>query len=181
MDSLLEELKRALESVVEGMSNRQMSWHPAEKWSAAEVLEHLYLTYTGTIKGFERVLNAGKPMVGRASLKQRLRTLVVLQFSYLPNGRKAPKQTVPRGLDFETVRTEVVQKLQAMDEIIAHCEARFGRGKVVDHPILGPLTAAQWRKFHWIHGHHHVKQILKLREQARGAEIRRSTAESERN
>ncbi|MGB8583528.1 MAG: DUF1569 domain-containing protein [Candidatus Sulfotelmatobacter sp.] len=165
MDSLLEELKQALKSAVEGMSNRQMSWHPAEKWCAAEVLEHLYLTYTGTIRGFGRVLAAGKPMVGRASVKQRLRTLVVLGFSHLPNGRKAPKQTVPRGLDSETVRAEVVQKLEAMDEIITQCEARFGHGKVLDHPILGPLTAAQWRKFHWIHGHHHVKQILKLREQ----------------
>jgi hypothetical protein len=38
---------------------------------------------------------------------------------------------------------------------------------VLDHLILGPLTAAQWRKFHWIHGRHHVKQILRLREQAR--------------
>ena len=167
MDSLLEELRRALESAVAGMSNREMNWHPAEKWSAAEVLEHLYLTYTGTIKGFERVLVAGKPIVRRASVKQRLRTLVVLGFGHLPHGRKAPKQTVPRGLDSETVRTEVVQKLEAMDEIIAQCEVRFGHGKVLDHPILGPLTAAQWRKFHWIHGHHHVKQIVKLREQER--------------
>jgi hypothetical protein len=166
MDSLLEELRQALESAVDGMSNQQMSWHPAEKWSAAEVLEHLYLTYTGTIKGFERVLTAGRPLAGRASVKQRLRTLVVLQFNHLPNGRKAPKQTVPRGIDLETVRGEVVQKLDAMDGIIAQCEARFGHGKVLDHPILGPLTAAQWRKFHWIHGHHHVKEILKLREQA---------------
>ncbi len=167
MDSLLEELKDALESAVEGMSNQQMSWHPAEKWSAAEVLEHLYLTYTGTTKGFERVLIAGKPTAGRASVKQRLRTLVVLRFNHLPNGRKAPKQAVPRGLDSKTVRAEVVQKLEAMDGIIAQCDARFGHGKVLDHPILGPLTAAQWRKFHWIHGHHHVKQILKLREQVR--------------
>ncbi|MFZ0294061.1 MAG: DUF1569 domain-containing protein [Candidatus Sulfotelmatobacter sp.] len=167
MSSLLDELKHALESAVEGMSNREMGWHPAGKWSAAEVLEHLYLTYTGTIKGFERILIAGQPMAGRASVKHRLRTLVVLRFNHLPNGRKAPKQTVPRGLNPETVRAEVAQKLEAMDEIIAKCEARFGHGKIVDHPILGPLTAAQWRKFHWIHGHHHVKQILRLREQAR--------------
>jgi hypothetical protein len=167
MDSLLEELKQALESAVQGMSNRQMNWHPAEKWSAAEVLEHLYLTYTGTIKGFERVLTAGQPIAGRASLRQRLRTLVVLRLNHLPDGRKAPKQTVPRGLNSETVRGEVVQKLEAMDGIIAQCEARFGHGKVLDHPILGPLTAAQRRKFHWIHGHHHVKQILRLRDQAR--------------
>jgi hypothetical protein len=29
--------------------------------------------------------------------------------------------------------------------------------------ILGPLTGAQWRKFHLVHGRHHVKQVLHLR------------------
>jgi len=29
--------------------------------------------------------------------------------------------------------------------------------------VLGPLTASQWRKFHWIHGRHHVKQISERR------------------
>jgi hypothetical protein len=67
----------------------------------------------------------------------------------------------------EKVRSEVGVKIAAMDAILAKCEAQFGRGKVLDHPILGPLTAAQWRKFHFVHGRHHVKQILRLREQVR--------------
>jgi hypothetical protein len=166
MDTLLEELKREIDSAVNGMSIQQMSWHPAGKWCATEVLEHLYLTYIGTLKGFERVLDGGKPIAGRASARQRWRAFVVLRFNYLPEGRKAPKQTVPRGLAVETVRGEFGLKLEAMDKIITQSEARFGRGKVLDHLILGPLTAAQWRKFHWIHGRHHVKQILQLRQQA---------------
>jgi hypothetical protein len=52
-----------------------------------------------------------------------------------------------------------------MDDQIAKCEARFGkRTRVLDHPILGPLTGRQWRKFHWVHGQHHLKQIHKLRQ-----------------
>jgi len=168
MDSLLEELKQALELAIEGMSDKEMSWHPKEKWCAAEVLEHLYLTYTGTVKGFERVLEAGKPMAGRASMRQHWRRLVVFSFNYLPEGRKAPKQTVPRGLPAGKVRAEVGQKLELMDEMIARCEARFGRRKLLDHPVLGPLTAAQWRRFHWIHGRHHLRQIERLREPGKG-------------
>jgi hypothetical protein len=84
----------------------------------------------------------------------------------LPEGRKAPNNTVPRGLPVEKVRSEVGVKIAAMDEILAQCEARFGRGRVLDHPILGPLTAAQWKKFHLIHGRHHARQILKLRQHA---------------
>ncbi len=166
MDSLLGKLKIALDSAVEGMPEEQLKWHPPEKWCAAEILEHLYLTYTGTVKGFERVLQAGKPAVGRASIRQRARMCVVLGLGHMPSGRKAPKNTVPRGLAVEKVRAEVGLKIAAMDEIITACEARFGNGKVLDHPILGPLTASQWRKFHWVHGRHHAKQIERLRRQA---------------
>jgi len=100
-------------------------------------------------------------------MRQRVRALVVLGFNHLPEGRKAPKNTVPRGLPVEKVKGEVALKIAEMDEIISQCEARFGRGKVLDHPILGPLTAAQWKKFHLIHGRHHVKQILRLRGQGK--------------
>jgi hypothetical protein len=52
-----------------------------------------------------------------------------------------------------------------MDALLAQCAARFGaRSKVLDHPILGPFSIAQWRKFHLVHGRHHVKQIRRLRE-----------------
>jgi hypothetical protein len=54
-----------------------------------------------------------------------------------------------------------------MDEAIAQCESRFGKqNRLLDHPILGPLTGRQWRKFHWVHGHHHLKQIQGLRQQS---------------
>jgi hypothetical protein len=164
MDSILEELKQSLESAVGGLSSDQMHWHPDGKWCAAEVLEHLYLTYTGTTKGFERVLEAGKPLVAPPSMRHRMRRLIVLRFNYFPEGRKAPKNTEPRGLLAEKVRAEFAEKIVAMDEMIARCEVRLGRGNLLDHPILGPLTGAQWRKFHLVHGRHHVKQIVRLRE-----------------
>jgi|SRR5580658_6118837 hypothetical protein len=164
MDSWLEELKHGLESAVEGMSDQQLSWHPPDKWCAAEVLEHLYLTYTGTIKGCERVLASGKPLATQASMTHRLRTLVVTGFSHMPEGRKAPANTRPRGLQPDKVRDEIGAKIEAMDAVIAQCEARFGPGvNLLDHPILGPLTGKQWRKFHLVHGRHHQKQILRLR------------------
>jgi hypothetical protein len=51
-----------------------------------------------------------------------------------------------------------------MDRILTECEAKFGKhAKVLDHPILGPFSIAQWRKFHLVHGLHHVKQIRRLR------------------
>ncbi|MGO8794203.1 MAG: DinB family protein [Candidatus Sulfotelmatobacter sp.] len=171
MDARLERLKQALESAVSGMSSEQLNWHPPKKWSAAEVLEHLYLTYTGTIKGFDRVFAADKPLATPGSLRHHVRKLVVLGFNYMPEGRQAPETTRPKGLGAEKVRNELAEKIQAMDAIIAQCEAHFGRGvQLLDHPILGPLTATQWRKFHAVHGMHHHKQLVRLRQKARSKE-----------
>jgi hypothetical protein len=165
MDSRLEKLRESLASAVEGLSSEQLSWHLPGKWCAAEVLEHLYLTYTGTITGLERVIRKAKPLASRASMAQRLLTFAVVALGHMPAGRKAPTVVRPRGLPAEQVRNEIGAKLAAMDAIIAHCEARFGRRvKLLDHPILGPLTATQWRKLHLVHGRHHQKQLLHLRE-----------------
>jgi hypothetical protein len=160
MDSHLEKLERALSECMAGMSSEEMSWHPPGKWCAAEVLEHLYLSYAGTVKGFERVAAAGKPLGTVATRAQRRQTLVVVGLGYMPPGRKAPAVAMPRGLPPEKVRTEILPVIRKMDEIITRCEAAFGsRNELLDHPILGPLTAAQWRKLHLVHGLHHVKQI----------------------
>ena len=167
MDSRLEKLKQSLDSAVEGMSSEQLSWHLPGKWCAAEVLEHLYLTYTGTITGFERVLRKGKPLATRASIAQRVLTFVVVGLGHMPAGRKAPAIVLPKGLPAEKVRNEIGAKIVAMDAIIAQCEGRFGRQvKVLDHPILGPLSATQFRELHLVHGLHHLKQLLRLRESA---------------
>jgi hypothetical protein len=58
----------------------------------------------------------------------------------------------------------IAKELAAMDDFITRCETRFGRStRILDHPVLGPLTARQWRRFHWVHARHHMKQIWRLR------------------
>lgn len=165
MNSHLEQLQKALAAVIADVPEEELRWHPPEKWCAGEVLEHLYLSYTGTLKGFERVIQAGKPLATRPTVWQRCRVLVAVGFGYLPEGRKAPTNVQPRGLPLETVRTGIMPKIAEMDQIITRCEQQWGsQRKLLDHPILGPLNAGQWRKFHLVHGLHHVKQIQRLRQ-----------------
>ena len=165
MDSCLERLQTAVTSATKGMTTDDLTRHPQGKWSAAEVLEHLYLSYTGTIKGCERCLQTGKSLARSPSWRDRLVTALVVGVGYLPRGRKATKHTLPRGMPAEKVLADIGSQISAMDTAIARCEARYGKDtRIMDHPVLGPLTAAQWRKFHFVHGKHHVKQILQLRE-----------------
>lgn len=165
MDSHLTRLREAIASATQGMRIEELTRHPEGKWSAAEVLEHLYLTYTGTAKSFSRCLEAGKPMAAKPTPRQRLQAWVVLRMGYFPVGREAPERTRPRGMTAEKVVAEVGPQIESMGELIGKCEAQYGRwAKLVDHPVLGPLTASEWRKFHWVHGRHHMKQIQRLRE-----------------
>ncbi len=163
MNRRLEKLQKEIASAVDGMTPEQLRWHIPGKWSAAEVLEHLYLTYTGTIKGFERVA-AGQHFPSRPSWKHHARRLIVLGLGHMPAGREAPKNTRPCGLALEKIVAEIGMKIAEMDEMIARCELTLGRGRLLQHPILGPLTGGQWRKFHLVHGRHHLKQIRRLRE-----------------
>lgn len=167
MDPGLKKLQEELTSAVSGLSPQQWAWHPEGKWSAAEVVEHLFLTYTGTIKGFERMAEAGRPSVTPPTWRQRLGKMVVVGFGHMPGGREAPRMARPRGLPPEKVLAEVGAKIAEMDDCITLQERKFGKStQLLDHVILGPLTGAQWRKFHLVHGRHHIQQIRRLRESA---------------
>jgi hypothetical protein len=164
MDFYLARLQDAIASSLNGLDEPAHSMQAEGKWSAAQILEHLYLTYTGTIKGFERCLEGGKPAARVPTWRDRIRSYVVVRLGHMPKGRKAPKNSTPRGLPPEQVRAEIVGKIAAMDAMITRAEARYGaQTRLLDHPILGPLRGRDWRKFHWVHGMHHLRQIDKLR------------------
>lgn len=164
MDPHLKKLQQEIAASMTGLSPEQLIWHPPGKWSVAEILEHLYLTYTGTLKGLSRSLAGGAPTVSKPTWKNRVQSLVVLRFGYLPAGREAPPFSRPKGLPLEKVGTEVTAKLAEMDETLARYEAQIGaHTKVLDHVFLGPFSIEQWRKFHLVHGRHHLKQIQRLR------------------
>lgn len=173
MDPYLGKLQREIAAATASLSPEQLSWQHPGKWSTAEILEHLYLTYTGTSKGLSRVLEAGKPLATAPTWKQRARALVVVGLGHMPTGREAPRVARPRGIAPEKVMTEIAAKLAEMDEIMARCEEKFGaRIKLLDHPILGPCSLTQWRKFHLVHGRHHIQQIHRLREEIGGSSKR---------
>lgn len=170
MDARLERLRTTLVAAIAGMSAEQLQEHPEGKWCAAEVLEHLYLTYTGTMKGFERVNESGSPMATPQTWRNRLSAWVVNGLGHIPEGRKAPAPTQPKGLPREIVVREFGARIAEMDEVISRCELKFGSNvKLLDHPFLGPLTASEWRKFHLVHGRHHARQIRKLRTAAKSS------------
>ena len=160
MNSHLERLRQELEDATGRANASDLSQAPAGKWTPTQILEHLFLTYQGTNRGIAKCLERGAPLATRATLKHRMATLLVVNLGYIPGGRKAPERATPRGMPPEEVRQALAPELQTMSAGLDDCERKFGsRTKIMDHPFLGPLTASEWSKFHWVHGRHHARQI----------------------
>jgi hypothetical protein len=160
MNSYLERLRKELEDAMGSATPIDLTVAPAGKWSAAQILEHLFLTYKHTDRGLMKCLEQGAPLAKQATLKDRVATFLVVRLGYFPAGREAPERSVPRGMSPEDARQAIAPELQKMGASLDDCERKFGvRTKILDHPILGPLTAHEWRAFHWVHGRHHARQI----------------------
>ena len=160
MDSHLLRLQRELEQTIAGATPADLARGPAGKWTPAEILEHLYITYSNTNRGVRKCLEKGFPLATRATLRHRVATMLITRFGYVPSGFPAPERTRPQGMPAEQVLRDIFSELDRMDSGLADLENKFGSAtKVMDHPLLGPLTAEQWRKFHLAHGRHHARQI----------------------
>lgn len=160
MSPELEHIRREVEKLTRDWS--EADWHRAldGKWSSGQILEHLLLTFKGTTKGVRNVMEAGRPLGGKPTLRDRVRTIYVSKLGMMPSGNLSSE--VPKdGLDMETVR-RFYDALVALDSTLADAERRFGRNaKLLDHPSLGPLSTKDWRRFHRTHASHHLKQIAK--------------------
>src|ERR1043166_6439304 len=162
MSEYIPRLQEAIVSAMRGMTREEMLRERQGKWSIAQVLGHLYLTYTGTVKGCERSLASPSSLATPQTAKQRVMTLVVVRLGFYPHGIQSPQQVRPKGIPVEQVISDISRQIAVMDESLARCEQQLGRhNKLFNHPMLGALSAEQWRKFHWLHGRHHIRQILK--------------------
>jgi len=166
--------REAIDQATDGMTLDELSWHPDGKWCTAEILEHLALAYGGTAKALARVAEGGKSVATPQSFKQRIGTWVVTGGEFIPGGRKAPAGVTPKGtMSADQLLPAIRKYLVEMDEAINACESNLGtKIKIADHPVLGPLTVNQWRKFHMVHTRHHMKQIVALRAQMKNGQSR---------
>jgi hypothetical protein len=135
-----------------------------QKWSVAEVVEHLQRAYSGTAKGFERCLEKQTTLATGQTLQQKVASFALITLGYFPPGREAPKHVIPTGeLDLHAVLDAARRDLQRLDAAAIKARAQFGGAKIVDHPRLGALTVDQWLRFHLVHTRHHEKHIRSRR------------------
>jgi hypothetical protein len=170
MHPVLATVQQRFQQALEPMSVPEMQVYPLDndkRWNTQQIAEHLILTYQLTSKTLgERLAKKRRTNAKRTALQRWLQIMVV-GIGHLPKGAPAPEATVPlssppaSGSELARRMSEEVEK---MDQLIDQCRQVFGMEYVASHVLLGPLRVDQWRRFHAVHGEHHLKQVLALKE-----------------
>lgn len=171
MDAYFQAVLNEMESATSGLTDNDLNTLRLApgKWTAAQTLEHLILAFTGTTRNM-RKLAEGKGDIAPPTLKQRIGKFVLVALGHMPEGRSAPEFTRPAVTPSVDVRERFRQAVQDMDSAIATRAASVPAPRhIAIHPILGPLTSREWRKFHLVHTRHHMRQIQAMRQAAAGA------------
>ena len=92
---------------------------------------------------------------------------MILTFGRLPKGVPALDETTPVAgsfapMDGKQLGDLLRQEIDAMDAMFDRCRRKFGMERVAVHPFLGPLRVDQWRRFHAVHGSHHLNQLREV-------------------
>jgi hypothetical protein len=175
MHAVLERVICQIESEVGGLEAETAQLHPkdlAYLWSAQQLIEHLVLGYRVTSVALQNRLNKG-----RLSRQRKKRTwlqwslqIMILTFGSMPKGLPAPVETTPVPdslgvLNGRQLADLLRKEVDVMDSLLDQCRHKFGMERVVTQPLLGPLRVDQWRRYHVVHGYHHLEQLRSILEQ----------------
>jgi hypothetical protein len=171
MDPILQQLQQEIAGSLQGLDATQTQLRPSakdpDKWSIQQITQHLTLTYANTEVAVNARLAKGAPTRAQPTLQQRIRQYAVTTLGYFPRGREAPSPVCPPAcsppLSGEELAQEAAVGLARIDQLFAQAESFFGSRRAISHVVLGPLNIHQWRRFHLIHGRHHIRQIRAIR------------------
>ncbi|MCA1562000.1 MAG: DUF1569 domain-containing protein [Acidobacteria bacterium] len=160
MDAFLQSALDAIEEAAGTLDARVMARPVAGRWSIAEILEHLTLAFTANATGLEKALASGELRARTPRFRQRLARVLVVDVGFFPRV-EAPEMTRPRAsIPPDRALAAICDALTTLDTALTRVAARFGEAVAVsNHPYFAGLTVRQWRKFHWRHTVHHMRQV----------------------
>lgn len=170
MNDPLEMLAREIQATVSGLNAVQTQASPPDqprKWSIQQIIQHLNLSYETTAQVLKVRIEKERPTQAAPTLVQRAAQFAIINLGRFPKGREAPAAVTPALVDLVYTGDELARRAKAHLEEISRLAARgeelFGTRRAASHLVLGPLSMAQWRTFHLVHGRHHFRQIVQIR------------------
>jgi DinB family protein len=160
----LQAAREAIERSVVGLNAETIARPVPGRWSIGEILEHLTLAFSTNASWLEKALASGELRARAPRLPERLARMLVVEIGYFPRAN-APEMTRPSSsIPPEQSVGAILSALDRLDATLARVSARFGdHVRVANHPYFAGLTVPQWRKFHWRHTVHHMRQVRERR------------------
>ena len=162
-----ERIRARLKDLLSTLQPEQATALPAdEKWTIAEIVEHIAIVDASTIKICSKLLkkaqDAGQTSDGKATISetfleggQKIAKIKVEAPSFVqPTGEKSLADSLAK-LE-ETA--ELARELRTLFETIGGTEQKF------PHPFFGDISAQEWLALKGGHEMRHIKQIEKVLE-----------------
>ena len=160
----LDQTRDGVVNSVKGLSEAQWKFKPAaDRWSVAEVVEHLALI-EDMVRGVLGNLDKGQNPAANRDVKQ-IDAMLLARVPDRSTKAQAPDVALPTGrwtpddtlANFLASRAEVTAILQSARSLRAH---------VIAHPAFGPLDGYQWILAVAAHSERHTKQIMEVKADA---------------
>jgi DinB family protein len=158
----LTDTRNGVSDAVKGLSEAQWKFKPApDRWSVAEVVEHLALTEELVSKQVLADLNKAPAGAANRDVKQ-VDAMIVDKITDRTTKFEAPPPVAPTGrwtpataLDhFLDGRAQTIALLQSTPDLRQH---------VINHPAFGPLDGYEWILAVAGHSARHTKQIIEVK------------------
>ena len=157
----LAETRKGVEDAVKGLTDAQWKFKAGpDRWSVAEVLEHITVT-EGLVQGIlDKLPQAPAPEAGFDAKKADAAVIAKMTDRSAkfqapevlhPAARWTPQETLEH---FLAARAQTAAKLQSMPGLRAH---------VIPHPVFGPIDGYEWVLLAAAHSARHTQQILEVK------------------
>jgi hypothetical protein len=123
MDPRLSQLEKEIAGAIQGITPEQLILQHDGKWSVAEILEHLFMTYTGTSRA--RTLPPGRTFSGDAPFRlPSLRDVCSLVWDIFRLGEQRRNRRHPKAC-FRKNYCEIGPQITAMDRSPANVKRNW--------------------------------------------------------
>jgi len=162
----LDDARGLLKRAADAVPTHRRSERPApQRWSTAEVLEHLSLAEGGFTSWITagvaqaRATGLGAEAAERAALPERVRTILADRV----NRRNAPDRVQPTGgLTADAAWQALDASEQRLRTLLGEADGLALNDVIVPHPTLGDFNVYQWVELIASHRRRHAAQIEEI-------------------
>ena len=158
----LTETRDGVTAAMKGLSEAQLQFKPAaDRWSVAEVVEHLALIEDFLHQGVLTKL-PGAPAATAGWDAKKVDAMVLAKVPDRSTKFQAPELAVPTGrwTPAETLEHFLAGRAQTAAFLKSASDLR---GHVVNHPVFGAMDGYEWILAVAAHTDRHTKQILEVK------------------